>query len=305
MKDRPPTVRMDSPTPPADPRKAPPALSPPGWIGPSSVAVAALLVAGVAGIGWLDFMTGPRIGFSLFYLVPIMYSGWRLGPRPSVIIGVAAAAAWFLADIGWQQTGDFAVSVWNAFTRLGIFLGMGLLTARVRADRARLEALLAEARRLALTDGLTGLANSRCFYETVQARLDTSPRDRRVAILFMDVDNFKQVNDTEGHARGDELLREIAQRLQRRTSQGDVIARFGGDEFAIAAFDRDAVDLEWLLRRLADDVESLGGGAPEARIGLSAGLAHWSGTERLDVLLRAADARMYAAKRAAKAGVES
>jgi diguanylate cyclase (GGDEF)-like protein len=264
------------------------------------LAATLLLLVLVAGVGWADFVTGPLIGFSLFYLGPIVYAGWRIGKWPAFTIAVASSIAWFLADIGWQQADHYGVSVWNGFTRLGIYVAMGLLTARVRADRSAMESVLREMTALAKTDPLTKLCNSRSFFETVQVSLrNSSPSDRH-SLVYIDVDNFKKVNDTSGHESGDAVLRAIALLLEEGTGDRGVVARLGGDEFAIALAGQSVEAVDALARRLVEETKAIGLEHPGSGLSLSMGIVHAMGPCELEDLLHRADAAMYESKRARK-----
>ena len=92
---------------------------------------------------------------------------------------------------------------------------------------------LSDARRQAVTDDLTGLGNRRSLFEHGTQRLESADAADRLALILIDLDNFKEINDTFGHPAGDELLREIARRLTARASEHDLLVRLGGDEFAI------------------------------------------------------------------------
>lgn len=93
------------------------------------------LLATVAAIGLVDYETGPDVGFSLFYLAPIAYAGWRLGPRAGALVATASALTWIAADIAAARELAVAVSIWNGFTRLIIFNAIAVLLARVRRER--------------------------------------------------------------------------------------------------------------------------------------------------------------------------
>ena len=93
------------------------------------------LVATVASIGIVDYATGPDFGFSLFYLVPIAFAGWRFGAPHAPITATAAAITWVVADVAAARELAVAVSIWNGFTRLVIFNAIALLLARVRRER--------------------------------------------------------------------------------------------------------------------------------------------------------------------------
>jgi diguanylate cyclase (GGDEF)-like protein/PAS domain S-box-containing protein len=162
---------------------------------------------------------------------------------------------------------------------------------------------LAEAhwRRKAQTDPLTGLANRAAFEETIAQHVDLSS-GLGCGILFCDLDGFKAVNDTHGHAAGDHLLVEISSRLATTVRGGDMVARFGGDEFAIllpavGLIEMRALStrLERLVRRpvrLGDDPSS----AVSVTVGISIGLAVASPGDDPGAALREADEQMYVVK---------
>jgi len=164
----------------------------------------------------------------------------------------------------------------------------------------------AEARiaHMAFHDGLTGLANRQLFEETLELALERARRDRSiVAVLFLDLDNFKQVNDSFGHHAGDLLLTEVAQRLRDATRGTDLVARQGGDEFLILLADLDTADASTTLGTLAGRIQHalaqpfrLYGVnlAPSASIGIS---QFPSDAYDAETLLKNADIVMYRAKR--------
>jgi diguanylate cyclase (GGDEF)-like protein len=156
-------------------------------------------------------------------------------------------------------------------------------------------------------DALTGLANRVAFHARLQAAL-TRPdrRDGTQAVLFVDLDDFKDVNDELGHAAGDEVLRAVAARLSDAVRPGDLVARLGGDEFALLLEGVDDPDVAFDIGRravaaLATEVSVAG---TTVRVGASAGLALRYDTSDSDSLMREADIAMYAAKRQGKNRVE-
>jgi diguanylate cyclase (GGDEF)-like protein len=160
--------------------------------------------------------------------------------------------------------------------------------------------LAAETERLALVDALTGLANRRAFTTHLETRVDGGAAgDTAVAVLFVDLDGFKAVNDTLGHAAGDELLTETAHRLRRAVGAEGFVARLGGDEFAAVlpdvfpgAADDTAAAVVTALRQ-----PFLLGAGP-ATISASVGVTASEPGDDADALLSRADAAMYVAKRA-------
>ena len=97
-------------------------------------------------------------------------------------------------------------------------------------DRKRMEA---ELERLALYDSLTGLPNRALFTDRLTHAIDRRGRNHATAVYFLDVDRFKRINDSLGHGAGDDVLREVAARIQRTMRPEDTVARFGGDEFTV------------------------------------------------------------------------
>jgi diguanylate cyclase (GGDEF)-like protein len=154
-------------------------------------------------------------------------------------------------------------------------------------------------------DDLTGLANRMTFFARLREALS---RSTRLAVVFLDLDNFKLVNDTLGHSAGDDLLRQVAERVRRVVRPEDLVARLGGDEFAILAADIDDVAAEGLARRICDAlVPAFVLDGRERHITASVGCRTCSAADLATVseetLLRDADAAMYQAKDSGRNGV--
>lgn len=164
-----------------------------------------------------------------------------------------------------------------------------------------------ELRHAALHDGLTGLPNRKLFLDRLDMALRRTRRSGKdVAILFIDLDRFKLVNDGLGHAAGDELLRDAARRLESQIREGDSIARFGGDEFGVIVEQiesvRDAIEPARRIVRAFEAAFEIDG--ISARIGASIGIAVSSdGRLQPDELVRHADIAMYVVKTQGGGGV--
>ena len=182
----------------------------------------------VPSLGVLDVLVGTEVSFSLFYLLPIFLVAWAVGAGSAYGIALACAVTWYLADrVGGTVYSHPAIPYWNASIRLGFFLVVAYLASQLRGAREHESGL-------ARTDSLTGVANSRAFRERGALELDRAARYRRpFTLVYIDLDNFKQVNDHFGHSVGDMLLYEVAQVLQRHMRRTDMVARLGGDEFAL------------------------------------------------------------------------
>ncbi|HWA16955.1 MAG TPA: EAL domain-containing protein, partial [Gemmatimonadales bacterium] len=172
------------------------------------------------------------------------------------------------------------------------------------SERKRLESQLMHQ---AFHDPLTGLANRALFRDRVSHALDRARRQgASVSVLYLDLDDFKQVNDTLGHAEGDRLLVVAAERFRVCGRAGDTVARLGGDEFALLIEDSGTTGLKGLVDRLTEAMERpflLGGN--EVVVNMSIGVATASVEDGADDLLRNADMAMYTAKRRGKGRTET
>lgn len=203
------------------------------------------------------------------------------------------------ADLQWRS--DLALWVGGG----GALLMLGLLTLLFVDLRRDLNERAELLQRLAFEsqhDSLTRVPNRRAFNEVLDQALALARRgERQVALLYLDLDGFKPVNDQHGHATGDAMLKAVVGKWQGLMREGEVLARLGGDEFAvIAAGDADAA--ERLAQRLIDALDApLLAQYPDVRVGVSVGLARYAehGEDRRR-LIAAADTAMYRAKEAGK-----
>jgi diguanylate cyclase (GGDEF)-like protein len=191
------------------------------------------------------------------------------------------ADAWFEATVSLVRDDDheprFAISMLKDVTE-----------RKKIADRFRHEAM---------HDALSGLPNRACFQEHVQSALDTAPKGVR-AVLYIDVDEFKLVNDSFGHAVGDRVIVWCAEQLRTSVHPGDFVARFGGDEFAAFVSGPDVAHVEDTVRRLSDALsETLVLDGRDIFIAVSIGIAYVDEShDSVDAIVRDADTAMYAAK---------
>lgn len=266
----------------------------------------AIAAATVLLIGWLDYETGPEIGLSLLYLIPVAISGWYGGIPSAVLVACLAGAAWLFADLAWRDSeAAIAISLWNAFTRFVIYNTEGVFIALLHRDREKLRRLAARESALARTDQVTKLPNARAFLELVDAEIDRA-RDRgsAVCVIYIDLDNFKTFNDRLGHAAGDEILAEVANILTRSIRTTDVPARLGGDEFAALLRDVDATYAQTVANTISDSIRQLGSAYADLGFGATVGVAHVRELpESAAELVRAADDAMYVGKAGGKGQV--
>jgi two-component system, cell cycle response regulator len=152
----------------------------------------------------------------------------------------------------------------------------------------------------ALTDGLTGMHNRRYFDDAMNEYLDQFRKiDKPIGLMILDLDHFKKVNDTYGHDVGDQVLRQIARCLQEFTRYHDVVARLGGEEFAVVAPNMSRESLFKLADRIRNAISSLSikSGQVQLRVTMSIGLAIWDHKETAEELYKRADMQLYQAKR--------
>ena len=276
----------------------------------SSWGLGAALTSALPILALLDYLSGPAFGFSLFYLVPVAIAAWRIaGPFP-IGLAIGSAGCWLAADVPFH--GLNAISLWNAFTRLTMYLALAVLIQRVRRNRddlaslnRQLEDLLQQERELARTDSLTGLANRRMFDDALHRAASRNRRDGSpAAVGLLDLDHFKQLNDTRGHATGDDALRAAAAALKSVIRAGDVAARLGGDEFAILFHDCDETAANAAAARVRDAMAAALASFGLRELGVTAGLACFVRLpDRTDSILAEADRALYEAKGAGKGRV--
>jgi diguanylate cyclase (GGDEF)-like protein len=256
----------------------------------------AITVAGstlaVLVVGWLDAATGARLSFSLFYLVPVAAATWAAGARAGGLMALLAAAMTLAGELRTSE--PELVAAWNALVRLGVL-------SVVTATLSRLRTALETERRLAASDPLTGALNPRAFDAVAERELMRALRyGRPLGLAYLDLDGFKRVNDTLGHSVGDRLLQALVAELRAQVRPSDVVARMGGDEFAIlmpeTTFEQAEVALERIRERVLERMRMYGW-----PVTVSVGISGPSGPgATVDALIADADRAMYEDKRRAR-----
>ncbi|HVD93233.1 MAG TPA: GGDEF domain-containing protein [Vicinamibacterales bacterium] len=253
-------------------------------------------------LGTADYATGPDFEFSLLYLVPVIVLAWREDGRVAIGAAVLAAACALTADTALHGVTIF--TLWNGFTRLAIYVALAVLGSLVHSNRERLATmnvrlarLLEEEQRLARTDTLTGLANSRAFSDALHRAIARNRRDRTpLAVACFDLDNFKSLNDAQGHAGGDRALLAAAGALTRVARSADLAARIGGDEFAVLLHNCNEAGAHAVAGRMLQELTSVMQRAGTG-LGASVGVACFTDPpDDPDVTLGAADRALYEAK---------
>ncbi|HTL14204.1 MAG TPA: GGDEF domain-containing protein [Thermomonas sp.] len=221
----------------------------------------------------------PAIGIPLLVLL-----------RSALVLAIACVllCTWFLAHSGWDTSWKLAFGVNMAVAAWG---GMMLRVFRANMSVGFIRSMEAAILQ-ATTDSLTGLMNRQGWFKAAELALQQVREGGRVAsLLFIDLDDFKKLNDTHGHAVGDEALRRTGQVLAARLNPGALAARIGGEEFVCLLPDQLPEQARRLAERLSAELKA--GPMP---VTFSAGVAEFQPGDGLSELMARADAAMYAAK---------
>jgi diguanylate cyclase (GGDEF)-like protein len=284
-----------------------------GWLAWAFLALALSNVAQLFGWGGLIAAVGNLmfVGSAVFTLI-VAFLAWRRGNQ---------AAGWFL--IAWMMLETFAIAtairllVGRAENAEGLLyyglpfsmVAAAILVALGVADRLREQRrALSEAERRAQTDPLTGVLNRRSLIERLDAAcLRARARGLPIALLFIDLDHFKEINDSYGHAAGDACLSAIIGPIQAELRQSDVIGRYGGEEFVVILSSADITAAHPIAERIRNRVADVRveGFGPSINLTCSIGVAT---SDTLGVwgehLIAQADAAVYAAKRSGRNRVQ-
>jgi diguanylate cyclase (GGDEF)-like protein len=248
-----------------------------------------LVLIGV--IGAVDHFTGNEISFSIFYLLPIIFVTWYAEQKVGYLICLISALVWFMIDfVSKSIYSHHLIPYWNAIVRLGFFFMVAYLLGGLKAHLQREQ-------ELASTDDLTGLYNARAFKEEAGKQLDLSRRyHHSFALAFIDLDDFKKVNDSWGHTEGDNVLRMVGSTLRRVVRSTDTVGRLGGDECSVFMPEMSVSSARVAFSKLHRELqlEAQRNGWP---IGFSIGVAVFAKLPAtLDDAVSMADSLMYRAK---------
>ncbi len=241
-------------------------------------------------LGWLRHFTKAEYAFASAIIVPVFFVTWAGGYWHGIVLSALAAFMWVVTDImSLRPFSESWIPFVNGMTRLATYCLITYLTARVRT-------LLKQESELATHDELTGVLNRRAFMEIGTAEANHAKRyGEPAAIMFLDLDDFKQLNDQKGHLMGDNALKAVGLALQATLRSTDHVARMGGDEFAVylsashenaamRAGEKVSMALAQVLKRFPPVTASIGIACFE-RVG-----------ENFDGMLHAADSLMYEVK---------
>jgi diguanylate cyclase (GGDEF)-like protein len=257
------------------------------WNRTVSIVVAFALVVVIGGA---EYFAGGDVSLSLFYLVPVAILAWKGGTWLGLAGSVASVVAWLAAGFAAGRMPGVLRLAWDSAARFLTFEVLALLIASLKGSIVHLEGVTR-------TDPLTTAANTRAFREQLKAEVERSRRYRRpFTVSYLDLDNFKTINDSFGHATGDALLRTVVDTIRSHVRSTDLVARLGGDEFALLLPETDLEGARTVIGRIRTGIQA----EMDARqwpVTMSVGSLTCH-DPRLDVddLVKKADELMYDAK---------
>jgi diguanylate cyclase (GGDEF)-like protein len=245
----------------------------------------------------VDYFFEPRVSFILFYLFPIFLATWYIGDKAGIAISAVCAGGWAISDfMSFHIFSHPVVPFWNMTATFCVFLVVALTLGRLKRS-------LLHEKELARTDALTAIANRRAFFEIAGNELSRMNRYKRpFTIAYLDLDDFKLVNDRLGHEAGDDLLRFVSIAIRSTIRSSDLIARVGGDEFAILLPETNEEQARSVIEKINTSLhETLK--THDLNTTYSIGVVTYvRPPATVDDMLKKADHMMYAAKREGKNG---
>lgn len=211
---------------------------------------AIITIALLGCIGLIHYLLRPAFTLSLTYLIPVGFASWYIGTRYGLFLSVLSVSVWIFIEIASNHPSS-PVGTYSlyAVARLSFCVGVTLLLGRFKT------ALSAE-RTLSRVDYLTGAVNWRSFYESASMEIERCNRyGCSFTIIYIDIDNFKDLNDRFGHTTGDKVLKTIANTVKMNIREVDILARLGGDEFAILFPETSTKATSTVIKKIKDALE--------------------------------------------------
>lgn len=257
--------------------------------------VVSLGVLGVVLVAAVDAMLGYEVSLVALHLLPVLLVTWFASPRWGWFMLVLMTLTGVLVQ--FHIAPPAVRPVYRYLDLASDFVAIGILII----VQARLRDAYQKAMRQSRRDGLTGSLNRSGFHEQLQAEIGRQKRyGRSFSLLYLDVDDFKALNDTQGHQAGDALLVQLGRALRARLRRTDSAGRLGGDEFGVLLRETDLDAAQAIAAELKEELMRVarGHGWP---VGFSIGVVCFSRPpEHADAALRLADALMYEAKKRGK-----
>ncbi len=260
--------------------------------------VALVFIGGIGLIAWLDYLTGADVRMYPLYFLPIIYVAARAARWVPMLAVFCASAAWLGANYFVTEVHGPKLVIWtvNAMAQAFVFGTVALLVSRMR-DLALRE------RDLARVDPLTLVYNRRGFEELAEREIARHQRSGKpLTLTYLDLDDFKSANEVLGHAGADLLLQTIATNLISCVRSTDILARIGGDEFALLMPETDATGAERGLSRIKDKLAMASEGQRVLPTFSMGAVTFARVPATVEAMVASADVLMYEVKRAGKDG---
>jgi diguanylate cyclase (GGDEF)-like protein len=194
-------------------------------------------------IGYMDYFTGKDFQVDLFYFMPLLLIVWFANARWAIAASVLATLIYSMIRLSKIPEALF-IDIWNGFIELGFFLVFVDVLSILKQTNMKLADL-------AHKDSLTDIANSRFFQTIADVEINRSRRyGTQFSVAYIDIDNFKMINDTHGHNAGDDVLKAVATTISQHIRKVDTVARLGGDEFALLFPETDADGVKHILEKI-------------------------------------------------------
>jgi diguanylate cyclase (GGDEF)-like protein len=255
--------------------------------------IAALSVANA----FLDYYI-KNVNFFIFYSFYIIIVSLVLGTKEGFLLAVINSVANYFVNRHYLENGGDIFFILNMFLDLSFYVLIVIIVSELR------KSLLREIG-LSRTDSLTGAANKRFFSEILEIEINKFKRNKKsFCLVYIDMDNFKNVNDSYGHSKGDEVLRIFVDILKNNLRAGDIVGRLGGDEFIIILPESDKIAATLTLERmnLLFNTEMKSQNLP---VTLSIGISVFKSVpQSVDEAYQKADSVMYDAKNSGKNKIE-
>lgn len=246
----------------------------------------------------LDYITGFEISFFIFYSFPIALASWYGSRYFGIMTAMTCIIGWAWAD--YFSGHDYShplIPYWNGMTRLFFFIFIAIAVRQMK-EKFDMEV------RNSTIDSMTKLLNSRGFFSQAHSLHNLLKRENQCFTLaYVDLDNFKKVNDTMGHSEGDNVLISVARTMKTSLRKSDIICRMGGDEFVLLLPNTNESQAKIALSKLKSDLDQTSS-ENDWPVGYSIGAGVYSAKDfELERAIKQSDALMYDIKKSGKGRV--
>lgn len=268
-----------------------------GYTSPERLKIIAIIISLAFSVApaFVRSLVTTDVSLLIFYLIPVVLATWCISASWGIFIALVSISSWLASDmmILKRFSNPFIPVLNESLTFIG-FLFVVFILSRLRRGMER-------ERELATHDHLTGIFNRRAFYERAHAEIERSRRfDRPLSVAYIDLDNFKNINDLHGHSTGDRLLCLVALVIRTHIRSVDIFARIGGDEFVILFPETGRDVVQSVAEKVIDNLRTVMD-VNRWQVTSSIGIVTFEKPPvNVDEILRLSDMVMYRAKREGK-----